>query len=169
MFGGGETSREYRWLLQQFFWKKWPYATKRAEVSSAHLSLKVVTRWSKSSPNVVFELSHVSPKFLKDVSKFCQSCVIVLPKLCRRCVQVVTKLYLSCIQVVSKLSPSCVQVVVESKILWRPKHFFSRRSPSPLTPVDVWILQLPARYRDLKFFLLLATCIPQLPERSVKC
>ena len=24
--------------------KKWPYATKRAEVSSAHLSLKVVTR-----------------------------------------------------------------------------------------------------------------------------
>ena len=26
------------------FEKKWPYATKRAEVSSAHLSLKVVTR-----------------------------------------------------------------------------------------------------------------------------
>ena len=120
-FGEGETSREYRWLLQQFFWKKWPYATKRAEVSSAHLSLKVVTRWSKSSPNVVFELSHVSPKFLKDVSKFCQSCVIVLPKLCRRCVQVVTKLYLSCIQVVSKLSPSCLQVV--SKLLLKVKFF----------------------------------------------
>ena len=57
--------------------------------------------------------------------------------MCPSCYKVVFKLYPCCLQVVSKLSPSCVQVVVESKILWRPKHFFSRRSPSPLTPVDV--------------------------------
>ena len=169
MFGGGETSREYRWLLQQFFWKKWPYATKRAEVSSAHLSLKVVTRWSKSSPNVVFELSHVSPKFLKDVSKFCQSCVIVLPKLCRRCVQVVTKLYLSCIQVVSKLSPSCLQVV--SKLLLKVKFFGALFQEIPESTNTSWCLNtsIACTLQRPKVFLLLATCIPQFPERGVKC